>query len=463
MSGIGAELLRRRSLIVSVSLSFFLLFLAAGATLWLAREGARADQSVMHTLSIKHSVGELLTTLLNAETGQRGYILTGDADFLEPYQNARASIQRQIVDLRTLVGADDEQRQRVDGLVPLIERRLTAMANTIGVADQDRRAEALAMIRTRGGRQLMSEIRDRIGQLDSTETVRQQLRQQEVAVTRERLNLAIVAVLVAAAALAGFALASVRRYVALIDESHQQLAAYNADLERRVNERTDELARVADLANRERNRAETLLTDVNHRVGNNLALVSSFLTMQQRAVKSTEAARALDAARARVQAIASAHRKLRLGADFASVKVDEVLAAVLDDIAAGLPQGGGVKITYQLAPLEIHARDAVSLGVLTSELVMNAVKHAFPAQSGGVVSVTFGVESGAAAVLQVSDDGVGWQHEKQESGGLGSRIIDMVSRQFGGEPQRSTHRSESPQPGTCVRIILANLQLMQTD
>jgi two-component sensor histidine kinase len=308
----------------------------------------------------------------------------------------------------------------------------------------------------------MSEIRDRIGQLDSTETVRQQLRQQEVAVTRQRLNLAIVAVLVAAAALAGFALASVRRYVALIDASNRQLAAYNADLERRVNERTDELARVADLANRERNRAETLLTDVNHRVGNNLALVSSFLTMQQRAVKSTEAALALDAARARVQAIASAHRKLRLGADFASVKVDEVLAAVLDDIAAGLPQGGGIKIVYQLAPLEIHARDAVSLGVLTSELVMNAVKHAFPAQRGGAVSVTFGVESGAAAVLQVSDDGVGWQHEKQESGGLGSRIIQMVSRQFGGEPQRSTHRTDSLYPGTCVRIILANLQLMQT-
>ena len=175
-----------------------------------------------------------------------------------------------------------------------------------------------------------------------------------------------------------------------VHESRLRLAIHNAELEERVMARTEELAQRPKHAHRERARAESLLTDVNHRVGNNLALVSSFLTMQQRAVKNPDAARALSAARSRVQAIASAHRKLRLGADFATVKVNEVLGAVLEDISAGLPPGDLIRIQCQVEPMEINARDAVSLGVLTSELVMNAVKHAFAPGETGEVSVLLG-------------------------------------------------------------------------
>jgi two-component sensor histidine kinase len=233
-------------------------------------------------------------------------------------------------------------------------------------------------------------------------------------------------------------------------------------LEAKVAERTAELQSAVDVAQRERNRAEALLTDVNHRVGNNLALVSSFLTMQQRMVKNPEAARALHAARARVQAIASAHRKLRLGEDFATVKAHEVLGAVLDDICAGLPPGDLIKVNYQLAPLEISARDAVSLGVLTSELVMNAIKHAFAPGESGEISVVFADAGAQVPYLEVIDDGVGW-HEKhtQESNGLGTKIIDMVARQFGGTPQRSARRQEGPRPGTRIHIDLGRLQLIR--
>jgi two-component sensor histidine kinase len=206
-----------------------------------------------------------------------------------------------------------------------------------------------------------------------------------------------------------------------------------------------------------------LLTDVNHRVGNNLALVSSFLTMQQRTTRHPDAARALAAARSRVQAIASAHRKLRLGSDFATVKAHEVLGAVLEDISAGLPPGDLIKIVHRVEPLEIHARDAVSLGVLTSELVMNAIKHAFSAGEAGEVSVILTRTDGEQEpILEVCDDGVGWHdNTSQETGGLGARIIEMVARQFGGRPERAARTPDSRRPGTRVRIALPKLQLMQ--
>jgi two-component sensor histidine kinase len=184
--------------------------------------------------------------------------------------------------------------------------------------------------------------------------------------------------------------------------------------------------------------------------------------MQLRAVKHPEAAKALDAARARVQAIASAHRKLRLGADFATVRANEVLAAVIDDISAGLPPGDLIKIDYDVEALEINARDAVSLGVLTSELVMNAVKHAFGAGEPGLVNVRFARSGTDAPFIEVADNGVGW-HEKQkyEGSSLGSRIIDMVARQFGGRPERVPMREGERRPGTRIRIELNKLQWVQ--
>jgi two-component sensor histidine kinase len=143
-----------------------------------------------------------------------------------------------------------------------------------------------------------------------------------------------------------------------------------------------------------------------------------------------------------------------------------VLGAVLDDISAGLPPGDLIRIQCQVEPLEINARDAVSLGVLTSELVMNAIKHAFAPGETGEVSVLLGHGTDSVAVLEVSDDGVGWHDNKhsQETGGLGAKIIDMVARQFGGRPERSARFHEGApaqgRPGTRIRVNLAKLQVM---
>ncbi len=72
----------------------------------------------------------------------------------------------------------------------------------------------------------------------------------------------------------------------------------------------------------------------------------------------------------------------------------------------------------------------------------------------------------AIPILEVSDDGVGW-HDKhsQETGGLGARIIDMVARQFGGRPERSSRFQEDAvaegrRPGTRIRVSLTKLRVM---
>jgi two-component sensor histidine kinase/CHASE3 domain sensor protein len=449
-----------RALAVTVALSFLLLLAAALLVFQISRESAGAEAAVVHTLSVKQASSELLNMLSTAESGQRGYLITRDQSLLGPLHAVRRDLDEKLRELQALVSDDPAQSARLEELTPMIIERLGAIQQTLSLSEAGRQSDAARVVVERGA-PLMEAVHRHFAQFEAAEDQLLLARQQHAAAISQQFLRAVTAMLVACGILAVFALISVRRYLHAIQHSRARLAAYNKELERRVRERTEELARTAEVAERERMRAETLLTDVNHRVGNNLALVSSFLTMQQRVVKNPDAARALGAARARVQAIASAHRKLRLGADFASVKAGDVLGAVLEDISAGLPPGDLIKIEHHVEPVEISARDAVTLGVLTSELVINAVKHAFVPGTGGLIKVVLSIGTGAVPILEISDNGVGW-HEKntRETGGLGARIVEMVAKQYGSSPERFPRESGTARPGTCVRSRLEKLQVL---
>ena len=455
---------QNRALLATVVLSFMMLLGSAALTFHVSRQGIEADQLVVHTLEVQRALNATLLTLGGAESGLRGFLLTDDEAFLLPHRQAGDALPKHLAALRQLVSDNPAQTANVEALAPLIEQRLAGIDAALATERAGRRADAIKSVQ-RSGLSTLNDIRSRIDAMDQLEQRLLAARHGSVIELRERFVTAVTVLLIACGILAVFALVSVRRYMAAVHDSRIRLASHNAELEERVRARTEELANKAEEAERERARAESLLTDVNHRVGNNLALVSSFLTMQQRAVKNPDAARALSAARTRVQAIASAHRKLRLGADFATVKANEVLGAVLDDISAGLPPGDLIRINCQVEALEINARDAVSLGVLTSELVMNAVKHAFAPGESGEVNVVLGHGDDSVPILEVSDDGVGW-HEKQsrDAGGLGAKIIEMVARQFGGRPERTARfeerAAESHRPGTRIRVNLTKLQVM---
>lgn len=458
-----------RALLVTVVLCFMTLLVSTVILVGISRTAVRTDEWIGHTLEVKETLDALLTVVTDAEAGERGYLITGQEEFLVPVATAADAVQIHLANLRKQVADNPLQMQRVATLEPPLTAWLNSIDEVIDMSRRNLRGGIREIVRSRNA-PLMKEIRERIAVMDDDETGLLIERRREARVIREQFIAAVSGLVIVAGIFAVFALLSVRAYLRSLDEIRRRVSAQQSELEARVAERTAELTLATEVAQRERSRAETLLTDVNHRVGNNLALVSSFLTMQQRAVKSPEAARALAAARARVQAVASAHRKLRLGADFATVKAHEVLGAVLDDIGAGLPPDGRIRINYDLLPLEIHARDAVSLGVLTSELVMNAIKHGFTGGESGDVRVTFGAETGGHPFLEVSDDGVGYESKNndpqgeagQSDSGLGVRIIDMLARQFGGETRRSSLRS-GERPGTCVRVELARLELMQPD
>ena len=152
-------------------------------------------------------------------------------------------------------------------------------------------------------------------------------------------------------------------------------ALEDALLRRRL-ERENELAQ--EEIRLARDRAEAMLREVNHRVGNSLQLVSSFMSLQMRHVTDQGAKDALRESQARIEAVAHVHRRLYTSGDMSTVAMDEYLVGLMDELSKSIgPDEGSPKLTLDAEPLSVTTDQAVSIGVIVTELVTNAVKYAY--------------------------------------------------------------------------------------
>lgn len=420
---------------VVVLVSLALVMLAAVAALVLVQGIDRQISDVIRTHEVRNHARELTIALSEAESAQRGYLLTQDASYLEPYQGAAAAIEMRLLSLTALTNGDAEQAARVRGIASEIVTKTAEMARTVALVREHRGAEARVLIQTGMGERLMDNLRLALEQFIGEENQKLFDRNREIEQSRRLLVAAIITALAGAVLLAYMLLSRAQRQVSALAESKDRLLTENEVLEAHVLDRTYALEEAREHAERERQRVEALLQDANHRIGNSLATVSSLLGLQLLRSKSEEVRAALEAARSRVHAIASAHRRLRLGGDFETASADEFLGAVLEDIAATASDAKNVQLSGDFDPIVVGARDATTLGILVAELVTNAVKHAFPAGRSGTITVTLKRDDNGVPTLRVLDDGVGISGEPVPGdGGLGSVIVRQLATQFGGEP-----------------------------
>jgi two-component sensor histidine kinase len=186
---------------------------------------------------------------------------------------------------------------------------------------------------------------------------------------------------------------------------------------------TDQDARIRELEGA-LERKTTLLREVDHRVKNDLQLISSLILLQSRRVDDEVARQALKTMLERVNAVATVHRRLFLGEDSQQFDV----ASFVRDLAGDLALAAGrddVRITLDLDPVSIRASAAAPLALVTNELMGNALKHAFPGR-GGVIAISL-TKADDACVLTICDDGQGMGEGKKA---FGLTIVGLLCQQL---------------------------------
>lgn len=418
---------------------------------------------VTHTLLVQNQLGALLSGVQDVENGQRGYLLTNDKVYLQPYEAAIASIGQIQSELQRLTRDNPEQHALASEARDLIAKRISISQSTIDLFDSGKQSESLDLLRSGRGKAVMDQLRVVIGKAKTQEDQLFAQRQAQYDRQRALLLAALLGTLLASAGLAFLALRREQEKADLLAITAKSLASDKEELAQRVALRTAELEVERNRAETERGRAEALLRDVTHRIGNNLALVVGFLNLHIRHASDPGTVQTLMGARSRVHAIASAQRRINVISDLDLVRIDTLLDAVMSDLAEAMPENE-TKITLEVPPLLAEAQVATSVCVLTQEFVMNALKHAFPAGEAGTIIVRLTRDSDGLVVLTVIDNGQGRaDSETAAADGLGTKIANLLASQFGGTITYKVSVEGGMSTGTTVVVELPRLKMQPAD
>src|ERR1700676_3554766 len=180
---------------------------------------------------------------------------------------------------------------------------------------------------------------------------------------------------------------------------------------------------------------EMLLREVNHRVGNSLQIIASLLHLQANSSTQDDVKAALTNAMGRVAAVAQVHRRLYTSHDLKNVLLNLYLDALLEDLRRSAEGNRMSRRTLKADPIEIDPDRAVAIGIIVNELVMNAVKYAYPDGAGPIHVVLKSHNDDLE--LAIADDGVGLNVKSDpRSTGMGQRIVSAMASKLEASVER---------------------------
>jgi light-regulated signal transduction histidine kinase (bacteriophytochrome) len=188
---------------------------------------------------------------------------------------------------------------------------------------------------------------------------------------------------------------------------------------------------------------EFLIGEVNHRVQNSLQLVSSFLALQARASDDPNLNAAIEEARRRLSAVSLVHRRLYRADQLEAVDAARYVDELLTDLVSSMGTEWETHLVRDLQPVMLPTDRAVGLGLVLTELVINANKYAYGG-AAGPLRITL-IEDRNTFRLMVADKGGGRTGNRR---GFGTRMMDALVTQLGG-----TLDYEDGAPGTSAILV----------
>lgn len=233
-------------------------------------------------------------------------------------------------------------------------------------------------------------------------------------------------------------------FASLLDVTDKKAA------EVRVRDRRDDLEQVVEARTHELTLAleqkTALLHEVDHRVKNNLQLISSLLLLQNRRVTDPTLKASLKGMLGRVNAIATVHRRLFQSEDVERFDVSAFIRDMVADLM-GSAMRDDIAVQLDLERVDIAAAKAAPFALVVNELLTNALRHGFPEGHGGRILVGVTRQDGEFRI-EITDNGVGMDRDNKPSG-FGLTIVQLLCQQL-----KAKWETTDAEPGTRVIVLL---------
>ena len=370
---------------------------------------------VTHTHLVLEKLDAVLTNLIDAETGQRGYIITGEESYLEPYNDARAHVNQNVTELRSLTVDNATQQRALDRLEPLIATMLTTLQDRIEIRKRVGLLPAAREVREGSSKLHMDEIRALIGGMRLEENGLLEARSGEADASLRKTRIVIVAGEVLGFAFLCFAGAIVGQEIGQRRRAEEDVRQLNRDLERRVAERTAELAERAKELARSNAELQQFAYVASHDLQEPLRMVASFTQLLAKRYKDKldDDARqfidyAVDGATRMQTLISDLLTYARVGTQgksLAPTDSEVLFKRVLESLKFVIEESGAV---ISRDPLPVVMADPQQLGQLFQNLLTNAIK--FRGKEPPCISIS-AEKKGSDWKISVRDNGIGISQE----------------------------------------------------
>lgn len=182
---------------------------------------------------------------------------------------------------------------------------------------------------------------------------------------------------------------------------------------------------------------EILLSEVHHRVKNNLAVIQGLLQLERFQTEDENIIHVLQNSESRITSIAKIHELLYQSNDFANVQLKSYLQELISYLSDSYPvQEDKITIDISVSDFAINVNQALPVGLIVNELITNAIKYAFPDKRPGVVRVLAVEKEDDIITIEVSDNGQGLDiepEEFEEKGNLGFSLVSTLLNQLDAE------------------------------
>ncbi|WP_439631397.1 sensor histidine kinase [Shinella sp.] len=433
-----------RSTIILLIAGMIALLGIVGTSLLLVGKVQTYFAELIEIRATRSAAADLLSTLKDAETGQRGFIITGEAGFRTPYDEALKAVSERQKSLAEKASRFPEYAARIPTIDRLIADKLGELADTVTAIQEGRSADAVAQVKTDRGRILMDQLRDQLGDIMADADRRLQEGVIDMLWSAGALRWTTIIGAIAIIGVMGGAATVVAQYTRDIIVARREVETLNATLEKRVDERTEELIR----ANQEVQRFAYIVT---HDLRAPLVNIMGFTSELQASLSSIQnyvladgkapsEADILEARRAASEDLPEAIGFIRSS----TKKMDGLINAILKisrdgrrelriervDLKA-LVEGGAAAVNHQVSEsdgevtidgnLPTVISDRLSLEQVFGNLFDNAIKYQSP---GRPLRVSVSARNGGRAgfVIEFTDNGRGIAPEDHE------RVFELFRR-----------------------------------